>query len=75
MVLHWTNGIRENYTIDKTMKKTCLPLLVITRYCQTKTKNPVKTGCYDDSLLVFTGRCQTSIHSHSIVAGGLPEMS
>jgi hypothetical protein len=48
-------------------------------YCQMlpgkNRKSPVVTRLFDVFLLDAARRCQTLNHSHSIVAGGLPEIS
>ena len=76
------NGIGKNFltqknnTIKSTMKNNSLPVLCRAVSYQTKTtKSPHFCGLNGVFVLSGTGRCQTLNHSHSIVAGGFPEMS
>ncbi|SDX87256.1 hypothetical protein SAMN05421755_100120 [Nitrosomonas sp. Nm33] len=46
------------------------------RRCQAKNeKSPHLRGLRGDLMLLGAGQCRTRDHSHSIVAGGLPEIS
>lgn len=76
MVFKQQNGIRK---LDTILSTTTICLLEVALHCQIlldrKIKSPVFTGLRVVILLFIARRCQMLNHSHSIVAGGLPEMS
>ncbi|WP_207104595.1 hypothetical protein, partial [Xanthomonas citri] len=74
--LSWLRDRANQDAIYHAMKKRCLQMPKIASECQTKSKKgPHLRGLSCIPVLLDASRCQMSNHSHSIVAGGLPEMS
>ena len=76
------NGIGQNFrapennTTESTIENNSLPMHRHAWHYQTQTtKKPAVTRAYVVFLLFSARQYETSNHSHSIVAGGLPEMS
>lgn len=71
-IMVWDMTIPSNIPL----KKGCLCVLASAGKCQLKTKkSPHLRGLMCDLMPSGASRCWTWNHSHSIVAGGLPEMS
>ncbi len=67
---------RSNRTVNHATETGCLAMQKLASQCQAENKkSPQLRGLRGDFLPFGAGLCRTPDHSHSIVAGGFPEMS
>lgn len=76
LLYSWQPAESLRITERHTIRKTCLRLREDTSHYKTgMQKSPQDRGLWCVLLPADAGRCRTRDHSHSIVAGGFPEMS